>query len=81
MTRATLIAALMTALLSGPSFAAGAPAEDEEPAAEVDEDMLPHPVTLPGSYVALPEAIVVKIRDKILIERGETPEDHDDGGH
>lgn len=87
MTRAALIAALMTALLAGPSFAAGAPSsgdeEAEDPAA--DEMMQPHPVTLPGSYVALPDDVVTKIRNKILISRGEEPEDHDakasGGGH
>lgn len=84
MTRSALILALMTALFAGPSFAASASSDEDPPAndALLDESMQPHPVTLPGSYVALPEAIVLKIRNKILESRGEKPQDSGDaGGH
>jgi len=80
----------LAVIAAGPVFSAGAPADSggtgtqEDPA--VEEDMLPHPVTLPGSYVALPDAIVMKIRNKILISRGEEPMDdghaeQKSGGH
>ena len=82
MTRATLIAALMTALFAGPSFAAGAAESDSGDAVE-DEEMAPRLATLPGSYVALPTAIVEKIRHKIQLENGEGTDDHApaSGGH
>lgn len=82
MTRAALIAAMTTVLLGGPSFAAGAPADDGGDTPE-DEAMAPRVVMLPGSYVALPSAIVDSIRHKILVETGAAPEQDDSagGGH
>ena len=85
MIRSALTALMTTALLAGPLSAAGAPSDDEEGDVPVlDESMLPHTVTLPGSYVALPPALVTKIRNKILISRGEDPievETDDADGH
>jgi hypothetical protein len=85
MIRSTFLALMTTALLAGPLFAAGDKSEEEDPDVPlIDESMLPHTVTLPGSYVALPPALVTKIRNKILISRGEDPEEVDPdkkGGH
>lgn len=86
MTRLTVITSLLIALVSGPALSAGggdSGSGDAEAEAEAgDEMMAPHPVTMPGSYVALPDAFVTSVRNKILIARGEEPDgDHDDGGH
>jgi hypothetical protein len=86
MSPAPLLLALAV-LAAGPAISAGSGGGDDAAAdLVVDEDMLPHPVSLPGSYVALPDDIVTKIRNKILISRGEEPmkDDSDDkkkGGH
>lgn len=71
---------LLAALLAGPSFAAGAAEEDPKRDPFADEPLPSHTVSLPGSYVALPDNIVAKMRLKILEARGEAPEDHDSGG-
>ncbi|MAL99943.1 MAG: hypothetical protein CL583_16000 [Alteromonadaceae bacterium] len=79
---ATALIAALTASVSGPAFAASG--GEEEKKAPVDEASLPHVVTLPGSYVALPEAFVTRIRDRILAARGEKPAGHETkkpGGH
>ncbi|EAQ02003.1 hypothetical protein OB2597_20301 [Pseudooceanicola batsensis HTCC2597] len=61
--------------------------EDSEadPAAEVpvDEEMLPRRVKRTGSFVALPDPVLVAMRDRILAERGEAPEPEPEkgGGH
>lgn len=80
MIRALSPVLILLALASGPAFSAGGgEAEDD---AAVDESMLPHAATLPGSYVALPEAFVTKVRNKLLEARGEKVEDdHSGGGH
>ncbi|WP_375176181.1 hypothetical protein [Pseudooceanicola sp.] len=88
MIRAALCLALAAGLgsaLAGPMSAADGGGAEAKTDALADENMQPHPVTLPASYVALPEALVTKIRNKILISRGEEPMKDDDakdgGGH
>ena len=71
---------ILLALASGPAFAAGGGEEGGD--APVDEAMLPHAATLPGSYVALSEAFVTKVRNKLLEARGEKVDDgKSSGGH
>ena len=66
------LAVTLAVFAAGPAMSAG----DEEPSeAEALEAarMGPHAVTLPASYVAFPDDFVFKIRNKILVSRGEEP--------
>lgn len=84
MIRATLLAIVISGSLAGPVFAAGGGAEESKPEGG-DDPFAPVRATWPGSYVALPQDVLTRMRNKILEQRGETPDGaHDEkkaGGH
>ena len=70
------IAALLLMLTGSAVMASGRSGDSDtsKPSEAVeDESMLPHVVSRPGSYVSLPEPIMLKIREKILASTGKAP--------